>query len=135
LSTNISASKTHALDLRETYLILAGDGGAEEVVGDKAFWAALASGERQMEGRLVMLGELQSDITRWEMHPAGEELLFLVSGAVDVVMERDGEEWSRPLEAGQACVVPRGAWHRVRVHTPGQMLFVTYGEGTEHRPL
>jgi hypothetical protein len=39
-----------------------------------------------------------------------------------------------PLEAGQAVVNPRGVWHTVDVHEPGQALFVTPGRGTEHRP-
>ena len=135
MSTNTSESNLGALDLRETYLILADDGGAETVAGGDEFWASLMSGTRQLEGRLVMLGELRADMTHWEVHPAGEELLFLQGGAVDVVMERDGKEWTQPLEAGEAFVMPRGVWHRMRVRTPGQMLFVTYGKGTEHRPL
>ena len=39
------------------------------------------------------------------------------------------------LASGQACLVPRGVWHRVVVREPGRLLFVTYGEGTQHRPL
>ena len=49
---------------------------------------------------------------RGEMHPDGDELLYLVSGSVDVVLEEDGREERVELEPGQALVVPRGLWHR-----------------------
>src|SRR5262249_59496751 len=50
---------------------------------------------------------------RGEMHPDGDELLYLVSGRVDVVLEDDGREARVGLEPGQAFVVPRRVWHRV----------------------
>lgn len=70
-----------------------------------------------------------------EMHPDGDELLFLVSGKVTVVLE-DREPARRvELSPGQALVVPRGVWHRVLLAEPSQILHVTPGPGGEHRPL
>ena len=70
----------------------------------------------------------------WERHPAGEELVLLVSGRVDLVQEIDREQRVVPLRAGQAVINPRGVWHTVDVHEPGDALFVTPGRGTENRP-
>jgi mannose-6-phosphate isomerase-like protein (cupin superfamily) len=67
------------------------------------------------------------------MHPHGEEVLLMLSGAISMVFDQPGGETRVPLEAGKACVVPRGTWHRAIVHTPGRMLGITYGRGTEHR--
>lgn len=69
-----------------------------------------------------------------EMHPDGDELLYLLSGRVTAVLEEDGEERVTELEPGQAFVVPRGTWHRVLIREPSQILFVTPGPGGEHRP-
>ena len=50
-----------------------------------------------------------------EMHPDADEILFLISGRVDVILEEDGDENIIEVAPGQAVVVPRGVWHRVLV--------------------
>ena len=126
---------TEAIELTTTYVHLDDGGQGSELPVTEDFWPSLMRGERQLSGRLVIASDLAGDTGHWEMHPAGEELLFLQSGSIEVVMERDGETGRVALAAGQACLVPRGAWHRVVVHEPGRLLFITYGEGTQHRPL
>jgi len=51
-----------------------------------------------------------------------------------VVLEGDPDE-TFALRPGEAFVVPRGRWHRIEVIEPGDMVFVTEGDGTEHKPL
>ena len=70
-----------------------------------------------------------------EMHPDGDELLFLLSGNVTVVLEDQEPPRRIALAPGQALVVPRGVWHRVLLAEPSQILHVTPGPGGEHRPL
>ena len=48
-----------------------------------------------------------------EMHPDADELLFLVAGGVDVLFKVDGGVQTLELSAGDACVVPKGVWHRI----------------------
>ena len=86
------------------------------------------------EGRLVCLVPQDATWDSWERHPAGEELVVLVSGRVDVVQEIDREQRVVPLRPGQAVINPRGVWHTVDVHEPGDALVVTPGRGTENRP-
>ncbi|WP_437730121.1 hypothetical protein [Sorangium sp. So ce1335] len=31
------------------------------------------------------------------------------------------------------CIVPRGVWHRQIVPAPSVMIFITPGDGTQHR--
>ena len=69
-----------------------------------------------------------------EMHPDADELLFLISGRVDVVLEEDGAESIVEVGPGQAVVVPRGVWHRVLLREPSQLLHITPGPGGEWRP-
>jgi mannose-6-phosphate isomerase-like protein (cupin superfamily) len=71
-----------------------------------------------------------------EMHPDGDELLFLISGHISVLfLERESAEQLVELSPGQAVVVPRGVWHRVLPKEPSQLLYITPGPGGAWRPL
>lgn len=91
-----------------------------------------ADGDR---GRLVCVVPQTETWDSWERHPAGEEVVYLISGRVDLVQEIDGEEHVVELRPGQALINPPGVWHTARVHEPGTALFITPGRGTEARPL
>lgn len=69
------------------------------------------------------------------MHPDGDELLYLVSGAVTVTLELSGGNTQVDLGAGEAVVVPRGVWHQVTSREPGQLIHVTPGPNGDARPL
>jgi mannose-6-phosphate isomerase-like protein (cupin superfamily) len=85
----------------------------------------------RLDGRLV--GHVRSDEPgerdEWELHPDQDELLYLVSGATDVLLRDDPDDDASErvivLTGGQACVVPRGAWHRQVVHAPSLLLFLS----------
>lgn len=88
-----------------------------------------------VDGRLVCVTAQDATWDSWERHPAGEEVVFLISGRVDLVQEIDGAERVVELRPGQAMVNPTNVWHTTRVHEPGSALFITPGRGTEHKPL
>ena len=69
-----------------------------------------------------------------EMHPDGDELLYLISGRVQVVLELDDGDRVVDVDAGQALVVPRGVWHLIRVVEPGQLFNITPGPRGDARP-
>ena len=71
----------------------------------------------------------------WEMHPGGDELLYLLRGALDVVLDEPAGERSFGLRGGQACIVPNGVWHRLILHQPSDLLFITPAHDTRHRPV
>jgi hypothetical protein len=56
-------------------------------------------------------------------------LLYLVSGATDVLLRDDSEDASGErviaLQGGEACIVPQGAWHRQVVMGPSLVLFLS----------
>lgn len=86
------------------------------------------------EGRLVMIGANEATWTSWERHPAGDEVVVLLSGRTTLIQDVDGREERVELRPGQAVINPRGVWHTADVHAPGQALYITPGRGTEHRP-
>jgi quercetin dioxygenase-like cupin family protein len=86
------------------------------------------------EGRMVTMNEQAESWPTWERHPAGEELVILLEGRIELIQEIDGDERRVELRAGQALINPPGVWHTADVHEPGRGLFITPGTGTEHKP-
>lgn len=70
-----------------------------------------------------------------EMHPDADEVLFLVSGRIDVDLELESGTITVSVGPGDALVVPKGIWHRVRLVEPGQLVHITPGPHGDHRPL
>jgi len=99
------------------------------------FWQKLAARSDLRGGRLVSAYRFTEDWTSWERHPAGDELVLQLSGAMDFVVDDGGSERTVSLRGRAALVVPHGAWHTARVLEPSEAIFVTRGDGTEHRPL
>lgn len=126
-----------AFDLFSTFVHVKGNGAASSIEVNETFWQDLMTGARTdlNEGWLAAAFRMTGNSPTWEMHPAGDELLLLLSGKVDIVMQDGEDERIVELRAGRACIVPRGAWHRQVVHEPGELLGITFGKGTEHRPV
>jgi mannose-6-phosphate isomerase-like protein (cupin superfamily) len=70
-----------------------------------------------------------------EMHPDGDELLYVIAGRATVRIERAAGEEQLALGAGESCIVPRGHWHRVVPDGQVTLLYATPGPNTERRPL
>jgi mannose-6-phosphate isomerase-like protein (cupin superfamily) len=129
-----------AFDLARTYIHL-GLGARATPLPDFTFTPEYLSNYEDRfasdgdDGRLVCITAQEATWDSWERHPAGEEVVILLSGRVDLVQELEDGEHVIPLQPGQATVNPTGVWHTARVHEPGAALFITPGRGTEHRPV
>jgi mannose-6-phosphate isomerase-like protein (cupin superfamily) len=121
-------------DLAATYVQLDDGPQALPVDVDDEFWATIDRRPELRGGRLVGTFHNATDWDIWEMHPAGDEVVCLLTGAVDVVLDEPEGERVVELRAGQTCIVPRGVWHRAIVREAGDTLHITRGEGTQHRP-
>jgi mannose-6-phosphate isomerase-like protein (cupin superfamily) len=120
--------------LRDHFLSLDGDGHVAHHDGGAKFWSNM--GAQNVLGTLISLGDSHSDWPHWEMHPKGDEVLFLVEGDVTMVLEKpDGGDERLRMKAHDSFVIPAGTWHRAIIHEPSKMMFITYGEGTSHKPV
>jgi hypothetical protein len=87
------------------------------------------------EGRLVTMHTFSESWDVWEMHPRGSEVVLCTEGAITLHQEhRDGGTATVRLVAGQYAINDPGTWHTADVEGPATVLFITAGEGTEHRP-
>jgi mannose-6-phosphate isomerase-like protein (cupin superfamily) len=127
----------HDLNLASTYVQLRNDGVARLLPVTDSFWPDLAAGNRPdvNPGRLVSMFDFAEDWRNWERHPAGDELVILLSGSAEMLMEQEQGILRKQLgNAGDYVLVPKNTWHTVHTRRCA-MLFVTPGEGTEHKPV
>jgi hypothetical protein len=88
-----------------------------------------------IEGRLVSQYAFTADWTAWEMHPHGAEVVICTAGAMVLVQEfPDGRCERTALAAGEYAINPAGVWHTADVVEAATAIFITAGEGTQHRP-
>ena len=130
---------THStkLDLASTFVVVEPHHAAIPVAVTPAIFAELDERFDHFKGRLLVSSfGFDSDWSSWEVHPAGDEIVCLLSGDVTMVLDRNGvEEVVHLRDPGSFLIVPKGTWHTARTSVPTRMLFVTPGEGTQNRPI
>jgi mannose-6-phosphate isomerase-like protein (cupin superfamily) len=124
-----------AFTLDSTYIHLRPDESALAMEGGAKFWRGIAERHDLDHGRLMGSTDQSKDWDHWERHPAGDEILTLLSGEMVIVLETDGVEQRTAIKPGETFIVPKGVWHRGIVSAPGRLMFVTPGAGTEHKPV
>ena len=67
-----------------------------------------------------------------EMHPDGDEVLYVISGRIMVLLETDPVERVE-LGEGDGLIVPQGVWHKVDILEPAQIAFLTPGPNNQYR--
>jgi len=123
-----------SFDLASAYVNLRPDDSASILKVGPRFWATIDKRTDLDDGRLMGTTPQKKDWPHWERHPAGDEILTLLSGELVMVLETPRGNRRVPLKAGQTFVVPKGLWHRAEVRKKGVLMFITPGAGTEHRP-
>jgi len=86
------------------------------------------------KGRLLSALSIGADWTNWEMHPAGDEILFMLEGGATFILELSDGLKEVALGVGRLLVIPKGVWHTAKVSQPARLLAITAGLGTQHRP-
>jgi mannose-6-phosphate isomerase-like protein (cupin superfamily) len=124
-----------AHQILETFAVLKPDLGVATVPVNPALYETLDRDFDGFKGHvLVSVHEFSQPWATWERHPAGDEIVLLLSGRATMLLRTaDGDESIRLEEPGTYVVVARGIWHTAQTSEPTRMLFITPGEGTENR--
>jgi mannose-6-phosphate isomerase-like protein (cupin superfamily) len=85
-------------------------------------------------GRLIGFSHTLEDWPVWECHPAGDEVVIVLSGKAELVQLIDGEERRTVLTTGEAIINPAGVRHTANVIQPFSAVYITPCPGTEHHP-
>jgi mannose-6-phosphate isomerase-like protein (cupin superfamily) len=127
----------HLSNITSTFVVLEDDGAATPIAYSDRFYADLEHQFGDFKGkRLISHYTFEQDWDSWEMHPAGDEFVYLLSGQADFVLQQNGIESLVSLNTpGDYVLVPHGIWHTAKVHSSSSLLFITPGEETQHRSL
>jgi len=122
-----------AFNTETTYVGWDGQGGSTLMpVGDD-FWQTLGANPNA-RGTLVSAYTFDGDWTSWERHPKGDEIVVCTEGAMTMLLETVSGIERVALKAGEAVIVPANTWHSADVPGISRGLFITFGEGTDHKP-
>jgi hypothetical protein len=98
--------------MQSVYVHLGPEGTSIPLPVTDSFWQDIGSGVFDHLGPVRLLAQMEftESWSSWEMHPGGEEIVCLLSGAVEFILAKDGVERSMSLKApGSYVIVPRGA--------------------------
>lgn len=137
-SRSVRGRASEPFDLGSTFVHLADGPRALPVEVTADLWERVEASPRLSDGRLVGLNRARrpDDLhpSEWERHPAGDELVCMLSGRAALILDEPTGERRVELRRGSAFIVPRGVWHRFVRRGQCDLLFVVRGEGTELRP-
>jgi len=134
-------TKSHGINLSK-YPINLGLGATAvvqpEFSGDMDWYVGYGQrhGGDGIEARLVSMHTFTESWDSWEMHPKGSEVVVCVAGEMTLVQEApDGEITETTLKTGEYAINQPGVWHTAQIEASATALFITSGDGTEHRPV
>ncbi len=121
--------------IEEDFVVLSPDKKASIEHADETLYDRLDENYNSFIGHeLVSSYEFESDWSSWEVHPHGDEVVLLISGEVEFILATEPSETCITLsEQGQYLVVPKGIWHTARTKRKAKLLFITPGQGTQHK--
>lgn len=122
-----------ARELSRTFIDLCDDGSAEPVAVSRRLFAGDGAKHARLLGAVDFARPADLHASTEEMHPGCDEVLYLVSGALQVVLAHESGEECIDVEPGHAAIVPRGVWHRLVPRRPGRLLFINSRNGMETR--
>jgi quercetin dioxygenase-like cupin family protein len=133
--TDITSPPQPAVLGRQTIVHLNPELGLSLLHIDDAYWSHTSERMELAEGRVLSVFAYDATWTWWERHPTGDELVYVISGDIDLHLDDDVTTSVQRLQRGESAIVPTGAWHRAVVPVPSRLLFVTPTPArTEHRP-
>ncbi len=133
---SVRTAVTMADRLADRWVHLDPKGSAEAqpaFAGDMAWYAEYAARHPEPGGRLVSQFRFTEDWTSWEMHPHGAEVVICTDGEMTLVQETAEGMRETVLSGGDYAINEPGVWHTANVAQAATAIFITAGEGTEHR--
>lgn len=110
---------TGPYNVATTYARLKPDASAEAIPVSESFWQDLGAGKfGSFENEfLVTTQSFAQNWPVWEMHPKGEEIVILLSGDMDLILEK--KNWQQNRAFATAGRLADGAQGAV-AHSPGE---------------
>jgi mannose-6-phosphate isomerase-like protein (cupin superfamily) len=123
----------HGHELSSTFIHLREGGEAEPVKVSRSLFARAGASYDRLFGAFDFARPSDLHGSAEEVHPGGDEVLYLVSGAIQLVLVTEEGEHRIDLDPGQVAIVPCGVWHRLVMRRPGRLLFINSRAGMRSR--
>ena len=82
---------------------------------------------------LIAMHRFSGDWSTWECHPHGDEIVCLIDGSAEFLLQTESGIVSTVLDSpGSYVCVPANTWHTARIASSATCLFFTPGEGTQN---
>ncbi|WP_438864849.1 cupin domain-containing protein [Neptunicella sp.] len=122
-------------NIANEFVVLGPDKMATKVPVTPTIYQQLDDNFNHFKGHeLIASYDFDSDWGSWEMHPQGDEVVILLSGEATFVIDDGQQLHSLTLQqSGEYVIVPKGLWHTAKTSVATRMLFITPGEGTQHK--
>ncbi len=124
------------IDLSETYTLLHSTGDVEKVKGGDEFWKTHRSIHDRV-GQHWLFSEhfYQKDWTEWKMHPAGDEIIYLLDGSINVIINQANLSNTLKLRSNGVITIPRRVWYTIQVISPCHVLNISRELNTKLRQI
>ena len=121
-------------NLAEVFAVLKPELSVQQVKNEPSLYADLDSRFADFKQHLLIaMHGFEQDWPSWECHPAGDEIVVLISGQCEFLLKTDSAIQTLLLDTpGAYVVVPKGVWHTAKIATSASLLFITPGENTQH---
>ena len=122
------------INLSGTHTVLNSTGDVERIARGKKF----SDIPRLMQDRissLWLLSEIdyEADWDHWKQHPAGDEIIYLLSGSIDIILDLDKHAKTIELRTNGNLTIPRGVWYTLKIHKPCKLLTISREFNTKTR--
>ncbi len=123
-----------SFNIEHKFVVLSPDKEAHTVVNSPQVYEDLDRDYADFKGHeLIAIHEFKEDWPSWEVHPNGDEIVVLLSGAATFILRIDNTNREMKLSTeGETVIVPKGVWHTAKIDSVAKMLFITPGEGTQN---
>ena len=124
-------------NLAEVFAVLKPDLSVQQVVNEPSLYVELDENFAGFKGHvLIAMHDFSEDWPSWECHPAGDEIVVLLSGRCEFLLKTENSTKTLLLtEPGDYAVVPQGVWHTAKIAEMAKVLFITPGENTQNATL
>lgn len=123
-------------DFTQNYASLGQNGEINIFEGGDAFWNLSAEKFDEIgQNWLITEFNFEADWETWEMHPHAEEIVYLLSGEMDLLLEKDSFSQTIELRSNGLVIIPPNTWHTAKILKPSKMLVITLGKDTQIRSV
>lgn len=131
------AKKPKSFSLKSTLIVITPNQSTIPINVSPSFFEDLDKNFDTFQNHLlVSCLSFDCDWPNWEIHPEGDEIVYLLSGKTEILLEKDTKiETLEVSEPGSYIIIPKNTWHRAKTKVPTTMIFITPGQNTKNKPV